>query len=61
MIDEEKKIKIDDKTTVKLKTPPPSKVRPEYACKPCGLSFPSQLDLDEHIKIDHAKKLSTAT
>jgi len=38
---------------VKVKTPPPSKVRPVYYCQTCNTSFPSQLDLDEHIKIDH--------
>jgi len=59
MTDVEKKIKIDDKTIVTLKTPPPSRVRPEYSCKSCGLTFPSQLDLEEHIKIDHSKKSST--
>jgi hypothetical protein len=38
---------------VKVKTPPPSKVRPVYYCQTCDTSFPSQLDLDEHMKIDH--------
>jgi len=46
------KIKVDG-TEVKVKTPPPSKVRPVYYCQTCDVSFPSQLDLDEHIKIDH--------
>jgi hypothetical protein len=38
---------------VNVKTPPPSKVRPIYYCQTCDTSFPSQLDLDEHVKIDH--------
>jgi hypothetical protein len=46
------KIKVDG-TEVNVKTPPPSKVRPVYYCETCDVSFPSQLDLDEHIKIDH--------
>jgi hypothetical protein len=48
----EKKIKVDD-MEVNVKTPPPSKVRPVYYCQTCDSSFPSQLDLDEHKKIDH--------
>jgi hypothetical protein len=51
----ERKIKID-KNEVKVKTPPPSKVRPEYSCMDCNMSFPSELDLIEHKKIDHNKK-----
>jgi Zinc-finger of C2H2 type len=46
------RIKVDG-MDVKVKTPPPSKVRPVYYCQTCGISFPSQLDLDEHLKIDH--------
>ena len=46
------KIKVDG-TEVKVKTPPPGKVRPVYYCQTCDVSFPSQLDLDENIKIDH--------
>jgi hypothetical protein len=46
------KIKVDG-MEVNVKTPPPSKVRPVYYCKTCDTSFPSQLDLDEHKKIDH--------
>jgi hypothetical protein len=46
------KIKVDG-TEVNVKTPPPSKVRPVYHCQTCDTSFPSQLDLDEHMKIDH--------
>ena len=42
-----------DGTEVEIKTPPPSKVRPVYYCQTCDTSFPSQLDLDEHMKIDH--------
>jgi Zinc-finger double-stranded RNA-binding len=38
---------------VKVKTPPPRKVRPTYYCQTCDRSFPSQLDLVEHEKIDH--------
>ena len=50
--EQEKKIKVDG-MEVKVKTPPPRKVRPVYYCQTCNTSFPSQLDLDEHIKIDH--------
>jgi hypothetical protein len=46
------KIKVDG-TEVNVKTPPPSKVRPVYHCQTCDTSFPSQLDLEEHKKIDH--------
>jgi DNA replicative helicase MCM subunit Mcm2 (Cdc46/Mcm family) len=46
------KIKVDG-TVINVKTPPPSKVRPVYYCQTCETSFPSQLDLDEHMKIDH--------
>jgi C2H2-type zinc finger len=48
----EKKIKVDG-IEVKVKTPPPRKVRPVYYCQTCDKSFPSQLDLAEHKKIDH--------
>ena len=47
-----KKIKVDG-MEVKVKTPPPRKVRPVYYCQTCDTSFPSQLDLEEHKKIDH--------
>jgi hypothetical protein len=59
--DKEKKIKVDG-TEVKVKTPPPRKVRPVYYCQTCNRSFPSQLDLEEHKKIDHnnSKKDSIA-
>lgn len=60
MTDEQKKVKVDDKTIVKVKTRLPSKVRPEYFCKLCRIAFPSQLDLEEHIKFDHSKKLAAA-
>ncbi len=50
----EKKIEAGD-MEVNVKTPPPSKVRPVYQCQTCDTSFPSQLDLDEHMKIDHKK------
>jgi C2H2-type zinc finger len=53
---EEQKIKIDG-TEVKVKTPLPRKVRPVYYCQTCDKSFPSQLDLEEHRKIDHIKKV----
>jgi hypothetical protein len=46
------KMKVDS-MEVNVKTPPPGKVRPVYYCKTCDTSFPSQLDLDEHKKIDH--------
>ena len=46
------KIKVDG-TEVNVKTPPPGKVRPVYYCQTCETSFPSQLDLDEHMNIDH--------
>jgi hypothetical protein len=52
-----KKIKVDG-TEVKVKTPPPRKVRPVYYCQTCDRSFPSQLDLQEHMKIDHSKKIA---
>ena len=55
----EKKIKVDG-TEVKVKTPPPRKVRPVYYCQTCDRSFPSQLDLDEHMKIDHGKKITAS-
>jgi hypothetical protein len=58
--EEEKKVKIDDNTTIKVKTTHPSRVRPDYTCKLCAKAFPSQLDLKEHIKIDHSKKLGAA-
>jgi len=47
-----KKIKVDG-TEIKVKTPPPRKIRPVYHCQTCDTSFPSQLDLVEHKKIDH--------
>jgi hypothetical protein len=50
--EQEKKIKVDG-TEVKVKTPPPRKGRPVYYCQTCDTSFPSQLDLEEHKKIDH--------
>jgi hypothetical protein len=46
------KVKVDG-MEVKVKTPPPNKVRPVYYCEACDTSFPSQLDLEEHKKIDH--------
>jgi hypothetical protein len=49
---QEEKVKVDG-MEVKIKTPPPSKVRPVYYCQTCDTSFPSQLDLEEHKKIDH--------
>jgi hypothetical protein len=56
--EQEKKIKVDG-TEVKVKTPP-RKVRPVYHCQTCDRSFPSQLDLEEHRKIDHGKKTAAA-
>ena len=60
--EQEEKVKVGG-MEVKVKTPPPSKVRPVYYCQTCNTSFPSQLDLDEHIKIDHnnSKKDNVAT
>jgi hypothetical protein len=58
--EEEEKVKIDDNTTIKVKTTRPSRVRPDYTCKLCAIAFPSQLDLEEHIKVDHSKKLGAA-
>jgi hypothetical protein len=55
--DEEQKVKVDG-TVVKIKTPPPHKARPIYYCETCNMAFPSQLDLEEHRKIDHTKKVS---
>ena len=55
----EKKIKVDG-MEVKVKTPPHRKVRPVYYCKTCDRSFPSQLDLEEHMKIDHGKKIEAS-
>ncbi len=52
----EKKIKAGSDMEVNVKAPPPSKVRPVYQCQTCNTSFPSQLDLDEHMKIDHGNK-----
>jgi DNA replicative helicase MCM subunit Mcm2 (Cdc46/Mcm family) len=49
-----KKIKVDG-LEVKVKTPPPRKVRPVYYCQTCDKSFPSQLDLEEHMKVDHGR------
>ncbi len=49
-----KKIKVDG-IDVKVKTPPPRKVRPVYYCQTCVKSFPSQLDLEEHMKVDHSR------
>jgi hypothetical protein len=57
--EKEKKIKVDG-TEVKVKTPPPRKVRPVYYCQTCDRSFPSQLDLEEHMKIDHGKKITAS-
>ena len=47
----EKNTKVNDK--VKVKTPPPSRVRPEYRCNQCDILFPSELDLVEHKRFDH--------
>jgi uncharacterized C2H2 Zn-finger protein len=50
----EKKILVDD-TEIKIKNPQMSEARPEYRCTRCDMLFPSQLDLSEHEKVDHAK------
>ena len=34
--------------------------RPKYHCEKCDKDFPSALDLEEHVKIDHATAVSTA-
>jgi hypothetical protein len=34
--------------------------RPRYHCEKCDKDFPSTLDLEEHIKIDHAAAASMA-
>lgn len=47
-----------DGTLVKVKADPADHARPEYRCHACGVSFPSELDLTEHEKIDHQKKAS---
>jgi hypothetical protein len=57
--EKEKKIKVDG-MEVKVKTPPPRKVRPVYYCQTCDRSFPSQLDLEEHMKIDHDKNIAAS-
>ena len=57
--EKEKKIKVDG-IEVKVKTPPPRKVRPVYYCQTCDRSFPSQLDLEEHMKIDHDKNIAAS-
>jgi hypothetical protein len=51
-----KEIKVDG-TEIKVKTPLPRKVRPQYYCQTCDRSFPSELDSEEHMKIDHNKKI----
>jgi hypothetical protein len=56
--EKEQTIRVNN-TEVKVKTPP-HQVRPEYSCQECNLSFPSELDLIEHKKIDHSKKASVA-
>lgn len=57
--EKEKKIKVDG-VEVKVKTPLPRKVRPVYYCQTCDRSFPSQLDLEEHMKIDHDEKIAAS-
>jgi hypothetical protein len=34
--------------------------RPRYHCTECDKDFPSALDLEEHMKIDHSAAVSTA-
>ncbi len=51
------KIQVDG-TEVNIKTPPPIKGRPVYYCQTRDVSFPGQLDLDEHMKIDHKNSSS---
>jgi DNA replicative helicase MCM subunit Mcm2 (Cdc46/Mcm family) len=52
-----KEIKVDG-TEIKVKSPPHRKARPVYYCQRCDRSFPSQLDLEEHMKINHNKKIA---
>ena len=49
-----KKIEVDD-TEITIRSDPVDKSRPEYRCARCEITFPSQLDLSEHEKIDHAR------
>jgi hypothetical protein len=49
-----KRIEVDD-TEIMIKGEPTVRSRPEYRCTRCEISFPSQLDLSEHEKIDHAR------
>ena len=56
----ENKLIIEDGTSIKVKSAPHVRTRPIYNCKLCNVSFPSQLDLEEHRKVDHAKKASIA-
>lgn len=49
-----KKIEVDD-TEITVRSEPTIRSRPEYRCARCEISFPSQLDLSEHEKIDHAR------
>jgi hypothetical protein len=51
-----KEIEVDG-MEVKVKSPPERKARPQYHCQSCDRSFPSHLDLEEHMKIEHSKKI----
>jgi hypothetical protein len=57
--EQEERVKIDD-TDVKVKTPSLRKTRPVYYCQACDMSFPSQLDLEEHTKIDHGRRVAVS-
>ncbi len=60
MNDQEKKIKVNGGTVVKVKgTSEAGKARPKYYCESCKISFSSQLDLEQHEKIDHIKRTSS--
>jgi C2H2-type zinc finger protein len=59
--DQERKVKVNGGTIIKVKgTPEAGRERPKYYCDSCKTSFSSQLDLEQHKKIDHSKKISSA-
>ncbi|HKU50201.1 MAG TPA: hypothetical protein VJP79_09640 [Nitrososphaera sp.] len=49
----------EDNDNVRV-TSPTERSRPEFRCTTCDQLFPSQLDLSEHVKIDHQKKASVS-
>jgi hypothetical protein len=48
---------VQDKRMVKVVDTPE---RPKYHCEKCDMDFPSTLDLEEHLKIDHHAAASMA-